>query len=312
MNQRLHLLNRRRKNILEARHVRAVSLRHVPYHFGSMPKKNIEKENDVEVINEVKVEQEVKKQPENTRKIEKEAKKAEKKAEKEKKKEKKLLRKQQKIQDKEDLLNRLIDEPEHNLFFLLKDPIRCIDNNARVDYAVLSTGTRVVWNTIKWIAISACIAICIAGFINANPFGFARLNFTSTSVLAAKLMVFGYLAEIVTGFGIACISKTRKESFDRARMVSLCTLATPCKILMFTISAICIHYVSEVGIALFAASCVLSLLMTGFSLFKANVSPRRTMLVIFLVVFASTYLIGPYFSMFAEDILHIFQNIMNI
>lgn len=312
MNRRLHLLNRRRQNVLLTRHIRAVSVRHIPHQFVCIPKKieEVKQEEKLVVVEEKKAEPVVEKKE--VVKVDKEAKKAEKLARKEDKKRQKQLKKQQKLQDKEDRLNRLIDEPENSIFLLMSDPTRCIYNTSSVDYATLSLGTRVVWNVLKWIAIAACVAIWIAGFINANPFGFARFNFTSTAMLAAKLAIFGYIGEIVCGYLIAFVSKTSKVNVDRARLVSLCTLAAPLEIVLFAISAALIHFFSPIGITVFVASIAITCLLTGYSLFLVKVPPRRTILAVFITVAAFTFLIGPYFSLFIEDVLLIFQNIMNI
>ena len=49
MNRKLHLLNRRRNNVLVARHVRAVSLRHVPHQYVCVNvKKEVQKDEKIE------------------------------------------------------------------------------------------------------------------------------------------------------------------------------------------------------------------------------------------------------------------------
>ena len=49
MNRKLHLLNRRRNNILLSRHVRAVSLRHVPHQYVCVNvKKEVQKDEKIE------------------------------------------------------------------------------------------------------------------------------------------------------------------------------------------------------------------------------------------------------------------------
>ena len=76
MNRKLHLLNRRRNNVLVARHVRAVSLRHVPHQYVYVNvKKEVqdvekietsvveEKNKTVEEVNKAEVIKPVKKQP---------------------------------------------------------------------------------------------------------------------------------------------------------------------------------------------------------------------------------------------------------
>lgn len=332
MNARNHLLERRRNQVLLSRHVRAVSLRHVPHQQVSISKavKETSKEVAVEEKNvnvlsepEVKIEEskkEVKtekqvKQKKTAEEIaaEKEAKKLAKEEKKKQKAEAKELKKQQKIQDKEDQLNRLIDEPVNSLPLILTNPIKCMEQLATVDYATLSTGKRVVLNAIKWVALCACIGILIENLVNVNPFGFSRMNFTSTAIFTFKIAIYGYVFEILAGFLIAFLASFRKQDkIDRARLVSICTIATPFKIILFVISAVAIKYNNALGIALFVTSLLLCILLTGTGIGKCEIPPRRCLLAIGVAAFVGLYFFGAYFSLFAPNVVEILKNIMNI
>ena len=148
MNRKLHLLNRRRNNVLVARHVRAVSLRHVPHQYVCVNVKKevqkdekietpvVEKANEkVEKADKFEVIRQVKKQP--TAEEKKEQKRLEKQANNQKAKAKKA----RKYQEKEDALNRLIDEPSNSLFLMMINPLLCMDRVADVDYATSEADT---------------------------------------------------------------------------------------------------------------------------------------------------------------------------
>lgn len=325
MNKREALLNRRRNKVLKNRHVRAVSMRHIPHQSVVIKKKTntevkpvvekkislFEKVEKVKPVKPVK-QPKPKKTPEEIAK-EKEAKLLAKQEKKKQKEINKALKKQQRIQDKEDQLNRLIDEPTASLFLILTNPIKCIEQLSTVDYATLSKGQRVVLNLVKWIALSSCIGILIENLVNTNPFGFSRMNFTSTALLTFKLAIYGYAFEIAAGYLIAFLATFRKEDkIDRARMVSICSIAAPFKILMFIVSAIALKYNTSLGIAIFGASILLTILMTGEGLGKCGLPPRRCLLAIGVTTFVALYLFGGYFSLFASNVVEILKNIMNI
>ena len=127
MNRKLHLLNRRRNNVLVARHVRAVSLRHVPHQYVCVNvKKEVQKDEKIETP--VVVIRQVKKQPTA------EEKKEQKRLEKQAKNQKAKAKKARKYQEKEDALNRLIDEPSNSLFLMMINPLLCMDRVADVEY----------------------------------------------------------------------------------------------------------------------------------------------------------------------------------
>lgn len=303
MNQRLHLLNRRRNNVLISRHVRAVSLRHVPYRYVETKKPTVLPEQNVvveEKIEEIKEEKPVLKEIKKEKTKEKKPKKT--------RKEKKA----QKAKDKEDRLNRLIDEPTNSLSLLFSNPLLCMERVGKVDYATLSTGQRIVLHVIKWLSIGYCIGLSIAKFINVDPFGFARMNFTATANLSAKIAVFGLTFEILCGYLISAMNNATGNTIDRARMVSICSIATPFKVLMFVISAVLLEVYTPIGIACFVCASILSIMLTAFGLSKTSLSPRRTMFVIALCIIISTTLFGGYFSLLCKDVVEILNNIMNI
>ena len=322
MNRRLQLLNRRRDNVLLSRHVRAVSLRHVPHQcvVVSKTKKAVEINNEevVSVVEPIveKVEQKEEPKKEVVKKVKKtvsaEEKKQQKSKEKQKKQAKKAKKKAQKIQDKEDALERLIDEPTTSLWLILSNPILCIERLGTVDYATLSSAQRTLLNIIKWIAFSACFGVLISNFINVNPFGFARLNFSATALLTAKIAVFAFFAELFIVYLIYLLCNSKKCSVDKGRMVSISAIAAPAKIILFVVSAIVINVNSAIGMALFLASTVISIMLSAFALSKTELPPRRCMLAIGVGLFISLVLFGFYFSYVAKDVIKIFYNIMNI
>ena len=302
MNQRLHLLNRRRNNILISRHVRAVSLRHVPYRYVET--------KHTEILEEKKVEEkqvpEIKEEKPVIKEVKKESKKEtpSKKTRKEKKAEK--------IKDKEDRLERLINEPQNSLLQLLSNPLLCMEREGKVDYATLSTGQRVVLNIVKWLSIGYCIGSFIAKFIDVDPFGFARMNFSATAALSAKLALYGFIFEVICGYLISIANNATRNLIDRARMVSICSIATPFKVLMFVVSAILIEINMGLGIACFLCASVLSIMLSAFGLSKTKLSPRRSMLVIAICVFVAVFLLGGYFSLTCKNVIEILNNILNI
>ncbi len=319
MNRKLHLLNRRRNNVLVARHVRAVSLRHVPHQYVCVNvKKEVqdvekietpvveEKNKTVEEVNKVEVIKPVKKQPTA------EEKKEQKRLEKQAKNQKAKAKKARKYQKKEEALNRLIDEPSNSLFLMMINPLLCMDRVADVDYATLSAGQRCVLNILKWIAFSSCIAMGISHLINLEPFGFARLNFTATANLAFKIAAYGFIFEYLITYLIklACTNKT--ILVDRDRMVSICTIAVPFKIVMYVISACLIAYNTMIGYAFFFTAAFVSILLTGYGLNKTSLPHKRAMLALIAGIFVAMSVFGMYFTFIAKDIIQIFMNILNI
>ena len=123
MNRKLHLLNRRRNNILLSRHVRAVSLRHVPHQYVCVNVKKevqkderietpvVEKTNEkVEKAGKAEVIRQVKKQPtaeekKEQKRLEKQAKNQKAKAKKARKYQEKGLRKTDQTEDQDRVEN---------------------------------------------------------------------------------------------------------------------------------------------------------------------------------------------------------------
>ncbi len=308
MNQRLQLLNRRRNTVLLARHTRVVSMRHVPHQYvvhSSKPKKTIE----TKITLDTPILEESNKTVEVVEKIQKEQAIVKKKP---KKKNSKSKKKAQKLKDKEDLLNRLIDEPKTSIFSLLTNPILCIEKVGTVDYATLSMGQRVVLNIMKWIALSVCIASVISGYINIAPFGFSRLNFTASANLAFKIAVYGFVFEVAIVYLIYYLCNSRKHPIDRSRMCSIVSIGTPFKIVLFVFSAIILQNNVGIGAAFFVASCLICFLLTGYGLSKTRLPQRRCLLALFVGLFVSLALFIPYFNFIAKDVVKIFMNILNI
>ena len=311
MNQRLQLLNRRRNTVLLARHTRVVSMRHVPHQYviqNVHTKKAVKTKYEVEtpIIEETQVEV--------VKETKKESILVEKKPNKKKtnKKNLKAKRKAQKLKDKEDALNRLIDEPTTSIFLLITNPILCIEKVGTVDYATLSAGQRVVLNIVKWIVFSACIASVISGYINIDPFGFARLNFTASANLAFKIALYAFVFEILIVYLIYYLCNSRKNPIDRARMCSVVSIATPFKIVLFVFSAIVLQSNVGIGTAMFIASCLICFMLTAFGLSKTKLPPRRCLLAIFIGLVIAFALFIPYFNFVAKDVVNIFMNILNI
>ncbi len=310
MNQRLQLLNRRRNTVLLSRHTRVVSMRHVPHQYvvqNVHPKKIVK----TEIQGETPIVEEIEKKVEVVQEVKKEKVSVEKKPKK-KKQYSKSKRKAQKLKDKEDLLNRLIDEPTINIFMLLTNPIQCMEKVGDVDYATLSMGQRVVFNIIKWIAFSACVAGVISGYINIAPFGFARLNFTSSANLAAKIAVYGFVFEIAIVHLIYYVCNSRKNPIDRSRMCSIVSIGTPFKIVLFVLSAIVLQNNVGIGSAIFFTTCLISFLLTGYGLSKTKLPAFRSLLTIIVGLVIALSLFIPYFNFIAKDVVQIFMNILNL
>ena len=187
-----------------------------------------------------------------------------------------------------------------------------MDRVADVDYATLSGGQRCVLNILKWIAFSSCIAMGISHLINLEPFGFARLNFTATANLAFKIAAYGFIFEYLITYLIklACTNKT--ILVDRDRMVSICTIAVPFKIVMYVISACLIAYNTMIGYAFFFTVAFVSILLTGYGLNKTPLPHKRAMLALIAGIFVAMSVFGMYFTFIAKDIIQIFMNILNI
>ena len=164
----------------------------------------------------------------------------------------------------------------------------------------------------KWIAFSSCIAIGISHLINLEPFGFARLNFTATANLAFKIAAYGFIFEYLITYLIklACTNKT--ILVDRDRMVSICTIAVPFKIVMYVISACLIAYNTMIGYAFFFTAAFVSILLTGYGLNKTSLPHKRAMLALIAGIFVAMSVFGMYFTFIAKDIIQIFMNILNI
>ncbi len=322
MNRRLQLLNRRRNNVLLSRHVRAVSLRHVPHQFV-VKSKALKTEEVVQekepVVEQVVEKVEKKEEPKKAvvKKVKKktltpEEKKAKKLKEKQKKEAQKAKKKAQKLQDKEDALERLINEPTTSLFLILTNPILCIERLGTVDYATLSGAQRTILNIVKWIAFSACFGIMVSGFINANPFGFARMNFTSTALFTAKIALFAFVVELFVVYLIHLFCNTKKTPVDKARMVSISAIGAPFKVVLYIVSAIVMYFNIWFGIAVFVPSIIISIMLSAFALSKTELAPRKCMLAIGVGLVVSFLLFGVYFSYACKDVIKILYNIMNI
>lgn len=315
MNDRSYLLKRRRSYILRQRKVRSVSCRHLSVHYDTSAKPVIIEDTPAyqEAVKEEQVVLNVEKkdiekpleQPVSKPSVKEETKE-------EKSEEVKLSRKEKKKQEKEEILNLLIDEPEINLFKMIANPLKCMDEVAELDYATLSSGQRTVMNIFKWLAIGGALAMPISEIIDINPYGFSRMNFTSTSILAFKFALFGFFSEFILFFAISALCMEKGKRTDRARLVSIYTYGAPLEIILFALSAVSMRLNLTCGIALLTASLLASLYMKSYGISKSDLARKRLIFGLILFGFLFVLLFFAYAEFACSDVIKILKNIMNI
>lgn len=319
MNDRSYLLKRKRSNILKQRKTRPVSCRHQYTHDYSFQKSNDLNIKEITPVQEEKVLiQETEEVVEDIHsEVQKETAVQETVPQEEpvipeEPAEKKLTRKERKKQEKEEIINLLIDEPDIQFLNMLFNPLACMDQVSELDYATLSGGQRFIMNLFKWLAIGACFAMPIMKIVDINPYGFSRLNFTSTSMIAFAFALYGFISEGLIMFLISLLCISKKQPVERKRVVSIYTYGAPLETLLFVISTIIMYFQLPLGIACEIGSIAVAMYLKAYGISKSCLAQKRFLLGLLVLTILSTLLFFFYAEIVGSDVIKIFKNIMNL
>ena len=227
-------------------------------------------------------------------------------------KKEKVSRKERKKAREDEIMDALLAEPVIKAHNILTDPAGCMAKVEKADHPTLSLGACIFWMLVKWAFIGFCIATFFGKFINANPFGFARLEFRDEAAFAAKLGGYGFVAELVNYLITGMICSSLKEKVDKKRLISIDTYGIPSCVILLAVSFLVIEASPLAGAVLFIATCVLMMFLKDFALSKSGVSTRRHMLSVFICTVL--FLLCGYFFVKAAcgNIWQILGDIMNI
>ncbi len=218
------------------------------------------------------------------------------------------LRKQRKDEE----LERLIDLPQASLLRSIIDPVGAVQAMLKRDEATLNFVVRDILIFLKWVAIIANPMYILYSIINAEAFGFSRINFTETTNYVFLYALYAFLAEIVMHHVLELGCSTLKTYYNRAKVVSVLSYTIPSQLVLLACSWFVYGKNPLAGIGLFTASVIFSVFMKMYVYAKSTDFTRRLVICMFVcIVLASMG--GIYFvSLTSGKIVRILMNIMNI
>lgn len=318
---------RKRSNTPAENRKRVVAYRHVRFDDSFVSRKQesgektdaqpvvvLEKQKDkTELIKPVKKD-EVKQKPEK-KAVSKEKKKEKqdapvtaKKTGKEKRKEKK----ERKAAALEEEINHYIDTPRTGFFTKLLDPLKAARTEASVtDETVASFGLGLVILFLNWLAVMGVFLKRVRILIDLNQFGTARLNFSQSAEMSAKLALYLFVGELLMYliFSLLSFTTSQRVSFKKLTVIA----AQPS--LASTVVAVIGYFLLDVntalGVSLAIASIVICLLFKASAI--SMILKVNSKVKFLLIIVLSAILLTEFFS-FASSVLEplvkIFDNIL--
>ena len=207
----------------------------------------------------------------------------------------------------------IIDEPKANIFKMIFSPAASVKNVASADNITMNVLALLFLNVVHWIAFGTFIAYGLSLFINSSGFSIARMNFTGAAKIVFLISLFATVFQYLSFNVISIYCGLFKDKVSASKLSDISGRAAPFTSILYLISAFLLKHNPVIGIGLFIASCILSIMLFTLGL-TTRVKSSLTKLapIIILCVVVSTVCFWRYFILFSADLIKIFEVILNI
>lgn len=316
---------RKRTNTPAENRKRVVAYRHVRFDDSSIFKRQKKEEKIdvspvVTVIEKKKVKQpaetvkEKKPEPRETKQeiVKDKPKKKEKVQQAQKPVSRRQKRKERKAAALEEEINHYIDTPRTGFFTKLFDPLKAARTEASVtDETVGSFAFAIVILFLKWLTVMGVFLKRIRILIDLNQFGTARLNFSQSAEIAAKLALYLFVAELLMYLIFSLLSFTTSQRVSFKKLTVIAAQPALSSVVVALIGYVLLDTNTALGISLAIAAIVVSLLFKASAI--SMILKVNSKIKFLLIIVLSAILLAKFFSFASsvcEPLMQIFDDIL--
>ena len=221
------------------------------------------------------------------------------------KKEKRLERKEEKIQD-------LVDTPRSSVVEMLLKPAYSMEKVSMIDDLTISPMLIFLMNVVKWFAFGDFLTRLIKTFLNEDTFGTARINFTTEIWMSVKIAAFCLAAEYFIDFVLSIVSGLAKRPVRMLKLTEINGRSSIFTGVLFILSIVLLRFNASLGIGLFTATCVICLVLKGYSLDLFLAMSKNAQIIVLLLAVAAVGFIGTMFMGFAfSDVVDMLNTVIH-
>lgn len=218
----------------------------------------------------------------------------------------KELRKEQDFED-------YLSTPRTGILKKLLLPFLALEKEASADQRVTAPFFSLVVNIFKYIAAAAWASGIVAGFINANPFGFTRMIFSDCAWLTVRLAVYMLAAQYVLAAVMGLVSFVLRSTVSWKRLIATMSQSSLFTGVLFTIAALIYGKFPAVGIGLGIAAAVTGFFLTLSAVAKhIDLTKHAGMLILVAVITVLAVFGLKYIQSVCTDVWMILKTIMNV
>lgn len=211
-------------------------------------------------------------------------------------------------------LDSLINEPKANIFKMLLFPGKAVKDVASVEGITLNAISIFVINMCKWIAFGAVFASIIGKYINIFPFSTTRLNFSSMAKISIFIALMAIICEYLSFLLISMYCGLQKDNVKMHKLADISARGSVLPTALYIISILLIYFKNTTIGAIFAIATMLIALVLKVYGFTENIkiSVTKQLPIYFLCIILSLLAFIKVIPFFAEDLISILKNIMNL
>lgn len=227
--------------------------------------------------------------------------------------ERKARKKAEKERRREEDFQAFLNTPRTGFFKKLLLPVLAIEKEALSKERVTEPMFSLAVNVYKYIAIAAWMSCIVAGFINTNPFGFARIIFSDGAWLAVRLAAYMLCAQYVFAFVLGLASFVLHQPVSWKKYIASMSQSSLFTGTVFVIAALLYQMNPVFGAGLGIAGAVTGCFLMMKAVAKHFDLTKHLRMLVVLVVLCVFAVFGlKYIQAVCGDIYHILKTIMNI
>lgn len=200
-------------------------------------------------------------------------------------------RKRTKLAQEEDRIKRLALEPDTSFGEMLFNPSLTMEKVATTDDITLSRGQILLLHFVKWAAVGLCLANNASHFVNKHGFSIAKLSFSDSAAISAKVMLFGLVIDYLCMLITAILGHCFDAKFSIRKFKAVKVRYYLAQTALYLVAAIFGMFSNAAGAVIYTITIVFSIMMR-FHVYQltCRFSTRRQLLIIMINVALTTIL----------------------
>ena len=224
-----------------------------------------------------------------------------------------MTRKEKRQQARDESVQDLIDTPHSGVLEMLTRPATSMEKVSMVDDLTISPMMIFIMNFVKWFGFGEFLAGLAKQLVNTETLGFERIGFNQEVMMALKVTVFCLLAEYAADFVISIVSGLLKRPVKMMKITEINGRSSLFMAVLFIASAVLLRFNTAAAAGLFIGSCVIGLILKGFSLDLFLSLSKNMQAAILLVCTAAIGFAGYKFFGFAfSEIIDILKTALSL